>query len=268
MSSVNDKQFMTSVFAGGSAGIIARTCVAPLDRLKINAQTSSHTGFEKNTLKFTKNIMQKDGISGLWKGNGMNCIRVMPHSAIQFVSFDLYKSLIHVDSLQQKLISGALSGATAISVTHPIDVVRIRLQTTRIDTIKNALVDVYRENGMKTFYKGYVPSVLSIAPFISINFTTFDYLKQINTYPSSFDLLCMGGISGCIAQTFCYPLDTIRRKMQLRNVVYKGIRDAFTTTIKNEGLVGLYRGMGVNALKVMPNNAIRFCVYEKIVQIM
>lgn len=50
--------------------------------------------------------------------------------------------------------------------------------------------------------------------------------------------------------------------MQLKGKIYANTPMAFVTIMKEEGVVGFYRGMAPNALKVMPNNALRFAVYE------
>ena len=74
--------------------------------------------------------------------------------------------------------------------------------------------------------------------------------------------LGMGAMSGLWAQTICYPLDTVRRRMQLKGKTYNSTLDAFKTIIRDEGAKGLYRGMVPNALKIVPNNAIRFMTYN------
>lgn len=74
--------------------------------------------------------------------------------------------------------------------------------------------------------------------------------------------LAMGGIAGTVAATVCYPLDTIRRRMQMKGVMYNNQLDAFATIWKTEGARGFYRGWAANTIKVVPQNAIRFVSYE------
>lgn len=76
----------------------------------------------------------------------------------------------------------------------------------------------------------------------------------------------MGGMAGIFAQTCCFPLDTVRRRMQLKGRPYKHTLDAFRTIARDEGFRGFYRGMVPNAIKVIPNNAIRFLVFTQIKQ--
>ena len=130
------------------------------------------------------------------------------------------------------------------------------------------LYAVYGELGIRTFFKGYSATLLSLAPFIAINFATFDQLKSVtNTrFPLAKNnvgvTLGLGAAAGLFAQSICFPLDTIRRRMQLPGTHYSSVPNAFKTIWKNEGLRGFYKGMVPNAIKIVPNNAIRFVVYD------
>ena len=116
-------------------------------------------------------------------------------------------------------------------------------------------------------FKGYVPTVLSLAPFIGMNFAVFDTLKKTflpkeKGPKNQLATLGLGGLAGIIAQSICFPLDTVRRRMQMANSPYSGTVNCFSTIFKVEGFSGFYKGMAPNAVKVIPNNAIRFMVFE------
>jgi Mitochondrial carrier protein len=80
--------------------------------------------------------------------------------------------------------------------------------------------------------------------------------------------LWAGAASGATSQSVSYPLDTIRRRLQIQQAMdspvaqYKNGRDAFVTILKYEGLSGLYRGAWINALRAGPSTAVRFAAYE------
>jgi solute carrier family 25 (mitochondrial phosphate transporter), member 23/24/25/41 len=74
--------------------------------------------------------------------------------------------------------------------------------------------------------------------------------------------LLVGAASGTLAATVCYPLDTVRRRMQMRGHDYLGQADALRKIWASEGAAGFYRGWAANTLKVVPQNAIRFVTYE------
>ena len=133
-----------------------------------------------------------------------------------------------------------------------------------IKTIKHSIKDLYLENGMRSFVKGYGSTLVSLTPFIALNFSIYDQLKtNLNVDKNNvMGILSLGALSAIISQGMCYPLDTIRRRMQLSGNDYKNGLDVLIQIVKKEGIPKLYSGMIPNMLKIVPNNSIRFGVYE------
>lgn len=88
---------VASFVAGGVAGAVSRTVVSPLERLKILLQVQSGTGRSEYKMSIPKalaKIWREEGMKGMLAGNGTNCIRIVPYSAVQFGSYNLYKPLV------------------------------------------------------------------------------------------------------------------------------------------------------------------------------
>jgi len=83
-----------SIVAGGIAGMIAKTVVAPLERIKILYQVSAETFVLRKVPFVMLNIVQKEGLTALWKGNTATMLRVFPYSGIQFMVFDQCKTYL------------------------------------------------------------------------------------------------------------------------------------------------------------------------------
>ncbi|KAG5538259.1 hypothetical protein RHGRI_018998 [Rhododendron griersonianum] len=78
-----------SLVAGGVAGGVSRTAVAPLERLKILLQVQNPHSIKYNgTIQGLKYIWRAEGLRGLFKGNGTNCARIVPNSAVKFFSYE------------------------------------------------------------------------------------------------------------------------------------------------------------------------------------
>jgi solute carrier family 25 (mitochondrial phosphate transporter), member 23/24/25/41 len=266
--------------AGGTAGAVARTASAPLDRIKLLFQVQAVPSSGTTATAYTgvwqaaSKILKEEGFVAFWKGNGTNIIRIFPYSAGQLMSNDQYKrALANADgelTVPRRLISGACAGMTATALTHPLDTVRLRLAlpNSGYSGMGNAFVTMVRTEGAVSLYKGLVPTLIGIAPYAAMNFATYDMLKR-QFYSSNTDgkqnplvNLGIGGAAGTLAATTCYPLDTIRRRMQMKGQMYRNQADAFVTIFKKEGVVGFYRGWVANTIKVVPQNAIRFVTYE------
>ena len=95
---------MASFLAGGVAGAVSRTVVSPLERLKIllQVQAQGHTEYKMSIPKALAKIWREEGFRGMMAGNGVNCIRIVPYSAVQFGSYNLYKPVSQKASLTGK----------------------------------------------------------------------------------------------------------------------------------------------------------------------
>lgn len=79
--------------AGGVAGAVSRTVVSPLERLKIlyQIQDPARAEYTASVSKSLGRIWREEGFKGFMRGNGTNCIRIVPYSAVQFGSYNFYK---------------------------------------------------------------------------------------------------------------------------------------------------------------------------------
>jgi solute carrier family 25 phosphate transporter 23/24/25/41 len=79
--------------AGGVAGAVSRTVVSPLERLKILMQVQSvgRDAYKLSVGKALAKMWREEGWRGFMRGNGTNCIRIVPYSAVQFSSYNFYK---------------------------------------------------------------------------------------------------------------------------------------------------------------------------------
>lgn len=88
---------VAAFMAGGVAGAVSRTIVSPLERLKILLQIQS-VGREEYKLSIWRALVKmgrEEGWRGFMRGNGTNCIRIIPYSAVQFGSYNFYKKVSH-----------------------------------------------------------------------------------------------------------------------------------------------------------------------------
>ncbi|KAF4358762.1 hypothetical protein F8388_022529 [Cannabis sativa] len=239
--------------AGAVAGAAAKTVTAPLDRIKILMQTHGvRVGQEsaKKAIGFIEAITmigKEEGLKGYWKGNLPQVIRVIPYSAVQLFAYETYKKLFRGKdgelSLIGRLAAGACAGMTSTFIA----------------------LNMLKEEGVAAFYYGLGPSLIGIAPYIAVNFCVFDLVKK--SLPENFQKKAEASmltalVSASLATLTCYPLDTVRRQMQMRGTPYKTVLDAIPGIVARDGFVGLYRGFLPNALKTLPNSSIRLTTYD------
>lgn len=285
------------LICGGVAGSIAKSSIAPLERVKILFQVKNHHYQYSGVVGTLRSILAREGVRGLYKGNASSIARVFPYAAVQFVTFDAYKAFFTPKDRQISQLgnfcAGAMCGATAVLCTYPLDVTRARLAVQvskqQYTGLFHALRHMWKiEGGTRALYRGLGPTMLGIVPYAGINFYCFDTLKwyYIHRYKrvgkkgdgqmmTASDIptavtLAFGGIAGITGQTITYPLDVVRRRMQIEglhleksyNYSYKGTWHALSTIVKTEGWRMLFRGLHINYLKVVPMVSISFTLND------
>lgn len=141
------------------------------------------------------------------------------------------------------------------------------------------------------FYKGWLPSVIGVVPYVGLNFGVYETLKAMLL--KHYDLrdereisvatrLACGAAAGTTGQTVAYPFDVARRRLQVSGwqgarelhsdhgsvVVYRGMTDCFVRTVREEGFQALFKGLWPNYLKVVPSIAIAFVTYEQVKELL
>ncbi|MBN3324375.1 GDC protein, partial [Atractosteus spatula] len=297
-----DYYWIRSFISGGVAGCCAKTTIAPLDRVKILLQAQNPHYKHLGVFETLCAVPKKEGFLGLYKGNGAMMVRIFPYGAIQFMAFDHYKQFLSkklgISGHVHRLMAGSMAGMTAVICTYPLDVVRARLAFQvkgehRYTGIAHAFQTIYRqEGGVLGFYRGLTPTIIGMAPYAGFSFFTFGTLKSLGlihapellgkpsldnpdvlVLKTHVNLLC-GGIAGAIAQTISYPLDVVRRRMQLGIVLPDSDKClTLTNTLKHVykqyGIKrGLYRGLSLNYIRCVPSQAVAFTTYELMKQIL
>eukprot|EP00064_Thunnus_orientalis_P003173 superscaffoldBa00000251_g3182 len=267
---------LNSLFSGALAGAVAKTAVAPLDRTKIIFQGNVFSEilcqgrFDLEAYRLIYRTYLKDGFFSLWRGNSATMVRVIPYAAIQFCAHEQYKGLLGgYYGFQGKalpplprLLAGSMAGTTAAMLTYPLDMVRARMAVTPKEMYSNILhvfVRISREEGLKTLYRGFTPTILGVAPYAGLSFFTYETLKKLHAersgrpQPYSYERLAFGACAGLIGQSASYPLDVVRRRMQTAGVTghtYGTILGTMREIVSEEGIIrGLYKGLSMNWVK-------------------
>ncbi|GAB5593389.1 hypothetical protein Unana1_08289 [Umbelopsis nana] len=280
------------LIAGGVAGAVSRTAVSPMERMKIlfQIQGPEPAAYQGIVPTLTK-MWREEGVMGFLRGNGTNVVRIIPYSATQFAAYEQFKTMLMEPgktelNTARRLTAGALAGLVSVACTYPLDIVRTRLAVqsatlsghtaatnTKLPGIMPTMIRIYRnEGGIFGLYRGLWPTLLGVAPYVALNFQCYEVLKMHllpadREAPSVSRKLICGALAGSIAQTVTYPLDVLRRRMQVTGMSsmqykYRGTWDATKTMVQKEGFRGLYKGMIPNYLKVAPAISISFVTYE------
>ncbi|XP_071450726.1 mitochondrial thiamine pyrophosphate carrier-like [Hetaerina americana] len=298
--------------AGAVSGLLTRAICQPFDVLKIRFQlqweplsrNSPSPGLYTGVIQATKRICRDEGLKALWKGHVPAQYLSVVYGSAQFYSFQLLTHLWHkmiVPIFPSPWVNerspvthfscGSLSGAIATLVSFPIDVVRTRLvaqgEPKLYRGMSHAVITMYTTEGVGSFFRGLTPAVLQTAPLIGAQFglynffiKTWGHCKWGSTNGGDKPLwspivgtLGSGALAGLASKTLVYPLDLIKKRLQIRGfeksresfgkvVVYKGLWDCLSSTVREEGLMSLYKGFSPSMLKAASTSAFHFAFYE------
>ncbi|XVE70572.1 hypothetical protein DITRI_Ditri10aG0082400 [Diplodiscus trichospermus] len=286
--------FAKELVAGGVAGGLAKTAVAPLERVKILFQTRRAEFHSAGLFGSFKKIAKTEGIIGFYRGNGASVARIVPYAALHYMTYEQYRRWI-INSFPGigrgpvlDLVAGSFAGGTAVLFTYPLDLVRTKLAYQVVgppkvhvkglintEQIYSGILDcfskTYKGLGLRGLYRGVAPSLYGIFPYAGLKFYFYEEMKRHVPDEQKKNImvnLVCGSVAGLLGQTFTYPLDVVRRQMQVQRLLasnspeLKGTMETLIMIAKNQGWKQLFSGLSINYMKVVPSVAIGFTVYD------
>jgi len=177
-----------------------------------------------------------------------------------------------VEQLLSDLLIGGSIGAISKTVMAPVERVKLLLQTQdsnpevlsgkveRYKGLGDCFKRVNAEQGMLAFWRGNLVNCLRYAPQQGSALAFNDFLNNaFPVYNASTDFwkgfgvkLFSGGLAGAVANTICYPFDFARTRLASDlakgKPQFKGIIDCIMTTVRSQGVTGLYTGWTVTCM--------------------
>ncbi|SPC64762.1 probable LEU5 - mitochondrial coenzyme A transporter- member of the mitochondrial carrier (MCF) family [Ustilago sp. UG-2017b] len=127
---------LRSGFAGGIAGCVAKSAIAPLDRVKIlfqaqNPEFQKYSGKWLGVFQAGRDIVRSDGPCALFQGHSATLMRIFPYAAIKYMAYDkLHFYLMPTKEMETSarlFLAGSASGVLSVFLTYPLELIRVRL---------------------------------------------------------------------------------------------------------------------------------------------
>lgn len=175
------------MLVGGISGVIGLSTVFPIDLIKTRLQilSSSSAAGGAGVAAICREILAKRGMAGFYRGLGATAVMVAPEKAIKlgvndylrdvFCDFDRTK-----ETVAQQVLAGALTGVVQVAATNPMEIMKIRLQTSEAGmTPRMAL----RELGWRGLYTGSGVTLMRDVPYNVVFFLSYIEIKRALTSP-------------------------------------------------------------------------------------
>lgn len=206
-------------------------------------------------------------------------------------------------SSRHHLAASMSAGAVMVLLTNPIWLIKTRLQLQQRGLGTMAAADDYRgllhglrcvvrEEGWFALYRGIVPALL-LTSNGAVQFMIYEKLKVVDPLQTAAALCGMPGVcptfaasftNGALAKIFAscttYPYQVVKTRVQQRTStkVPESSREGSSGEVartlrqaaiiwRSEGMRGFFKGCWPNAVRVAPNAAITFAVYEETVKL-
>uniref|UniRef100_A0A1B6E939 S-adenosylmethionine mitochondrial carrier protein n=1 Tax=Clastoptera arizonana TaxID=38151 RepID=A0A1B6E939_9HEMI len=169
------------------AELSVKTVHVPMEIVKQRRQVSG-----LSPIKIIKLIMKEEGIVGFYRGLHSTLARDIPYSIIEFPMWEGLKAYWYNKTLRkvspiESALCGAIAGAVAAALTTPADIIKTRIMLSENTSEKkqhqlaNVVKEIYKNNGFKGFYIGFLPRVLMVFLGSGIFFGCYEFSRnQIN----------------------------------------------------------------------------------------
>jgi solute carrier family 25 (adenine nucleotide translocator) protein 4/5/6/31 len=266
------KDVLIDFLAGGTAGAISKTAVAPLERVKLLLQTQDVNQKISQSQKYKGfgdcfiRCIREEGAISLWRGNWANVLRYFPTQALNFAFKERYQRMFANYSpvlnpykfFAGNLFAGGMAGATGLLFVYPLDFARTRLgvdigksvSERQFKGMNDCLIKIYKADGIQGLYRGFAISVAGIFVYRAFYFGGYDAGKKFmfgdNPNPSILYRFLFAQFVTSSSEFLAYPLDTIRRRLMMQSgrgdIIYRGTLDCTRKIAANEGLTAFFKG--------------------------
>ena len=272
---------LRSIIAGSTAGAVEIAITYPAEFAKTRTQLNQRLPSAQKLPWPPFGPQWYAGCTTLIIGNSLK-------AGIRFVAFDFYKTFLQDEQ-------GKISGPRTVIAGFGAGITESLLAVTPFESIKTQLIDdakrerprmkgflhgsamIAREQGIRGFFKGFVPTTARQAANSAVRFGSYTTLKQFAegyTKPGeklgTLSTFGLGGVAGLITVYATQPIDTVKTRMQSIDArkSYKNSFDCGVSIFKNEGVLTLWSGAVPRLGRLILSGGIVFTMYEKSMEAM
>eukprot|EP00916_Digyalum_oweni_P014261 GHVL01023423.1.p1 GENE.GHVL01023423.1~~GHVL01023423.1.p1 ORF type:complete len:298 (+),score=27.08 GHVL01023423.1:49-942(+) len=282
LESSKSPKYLESSLSQLLAATICQLVCHPLDLLKTRLQVVGAANgaipLYKNSFAAIRLIARQEGIScGVFKGLSASIIASgLSWGGFRFF-FEFFKTknpLSIETSYLNNALASSVAGFCTVLLFHPIWLVKTRLQLQSFESKKagwtqyrgvfHCLKTVSRNEGFTALYRGLSPSLAMVSQGV-VQMVLYEELKRRNGIFSMTDAwkgFVFGGLSKLGSTTIMYPLQLIRSRQQMLGVSAVNLVSVCLSTIRREGILGVYSGYFVQIQRSCLHNGLLFFLYE------
>lgn len=284
--------------AGVMGGSLAMMGFYPLDLLRTRMHTL-HQGSRATPFRSVREIVRQEGIRGMYRGM---TVSVVSHSlgwGAYLLTFRSAQSNIekvmeshdarvralagdvegrftfdkYVGPASRDFMAACVAATVTGTMITPLHVIKTRRQLCDGVGPKGGcqkIQSIIRNEGWRAMFRGLGPQII-LTGNTTIQVTIYEWFRR-NCFtdhddPSSLQVAFASAFSKAVACAMFNPLEVVRTRLQARSnsmsSEYRSMSAGLNTIWRTEGIRGMYRGLPVNILRVIPSTVVAFILYEK-----
>jgi hypothetical protein len=273
-------------FGNFRVGLCISLAAQPFEVIRTTSITSLKS--TKNTLSETlsvvKRIFQMEGPRGFFRGGLLSLGKSTLGAGVFFNGLEnmhvLTKQYREIKYLPNNVIDFCNAGFARIFTTltvSPLNVLKTRFEVVgnkEYSSIAHAFKTVYKNQGLKGFYRGIIPTLIRDVPFAGLEYSTYRYFVSLygryieptrNPYDSSLVIFSCAGVSAMLSVLVTYPFDNVRVRLQTNDMAakqIKGMGPMISHVYKEEGMRGFYLGYLPRLMKKGVACSLAWTLYE------
>lgn len=279
---------LNSLVSGAVAGAVEATVTYPTEFVKTQLQLKS-SAFPKPTFtNVITNTIKNYGVLGLYRGVGALVTGTAAKAGIRFLTYENAKRFLTPESeksnssyklpLYRLVLAGTISGAVeALTVVTPTETIKTKLIHDSLSTKPrfNGMIDVIYKEGLSGIYRGAASVTARQAANSGVRLTTYTVLRNNGSLiygvknmdeGSWYFSFINGAIAGIVTVYSTMPIDVVKTRMQSLDAktLYKSSLHCFSTIVKNDGVLALWKGTTPRLARLIFSGGIVFSVYENV----
>ncbi|KAI4717980.1 hypothetical protein E4T48_05876 [Aureobasidium sp. EXF-10727] len=170
---------LRNMLAGMAAGVVASaTAVTPTERVK-TALIDDARGPRQftSTMHAVRTILAEDGLKGLYRGFAGTTLKQASATSFRMGTYNILKDYEKNHHIEQNTVTNFANGAVA--ATQPFDVIKTRSQTAKATTTMEAIASIWKDDGVRAFWRGTVMRLGRTVLAGGVLFTTAEAVAKI-----------------------------------------------------------------------------------------
>ncbi|XP_068786924.1 dicarboxylate carrier UCP2-like [Struthio camelus] len=277
------------IAGAGAAACVADLVTFPLDTAKVRLQIqgeakaagSAPATRYKGVFGTIATMVKTEGPKSLYSGLVAGLHRQMSFASVRIGLYDSVKQVYTRGSeragLGSRLLAGCTTGAMAVTLAQPTDVVKVRFQAQvrtegarRYRGTMDAYKTIAKEEGVRGLWKGTYPNIVRNAIVNCAEVVTYDLVKEAllqsnlmtDNLPCHFTAAFGAGFCATLVAS---PVDVVKtRYMNSGPGQYGSAVHCALTMLRREGPKAFYKGFMPSFLRLGSWNVVMFVTYEQL----